>query len=89
MRYNSRSLFPTSGGRDATLRIVKSVSSWDANDKKAYTFRKASGVDPQALAQFTDRFGSIDKDRALDLMAENTRGVCRRRLATARFESKA
>jgi len=47
--------------------IVTSISSWDANDNKAYTFRKASGVDPQALVRVTDRFGSIDKDRALDL----------------------
>jgi glutamate dehydrogenase (NAD(P)+) len=47
--------------------IVTSVSSWDASDNKAYTFRKASGVDPQALVRVTDRFGSIDKDRALDL----------------------
>jgi glutamate dehydrogenase (NAD(P)+) len=47
--------------------IVTSVSSWDATDNKAYTFRKASGVDPKSLVPLTDRFGSIDKDRALDL----------------------
>jgi glutamate dehydrogenase (NAD(P)+) len=46
---------------------VTSVSSWDAGDKRAYTFRKESGVDPHALAQLTDRFGSIDKDRASGL----------------------
>jgi glutamate dehydrogenase (NAD(P)+) len=47
--------------------VVTSISSWDANDNKAYTFRNASGVDPQALVRVTDRFGGIDKDRALDL----------------------
>jgi glutamate dehydrogenase (NAD(P)+) len=47
--------------------IVTSVSSWDASDNKAYTFRKASGVDPKSLVPLTDRVGSIDKDRALDL----------------------
>lgn len=47
--------------------IVKSISSWDASDNKAYAFRKASGVDPKSLAPLTDRFGSIDKHRALDL----------------------
>jgi glutamate dehydrogenase len=46
---------------------LKAVSSWDANDKRAYTFRKVSGVDPQALVRLTDRFGSIDKDRASEL----------------------
>ena len=46
---------------------VKAVSSWDADDKRAYTFRKASGVDPHALVRLTDRFGSIDKDRASEL----------------------
>ena len=46
---------------------VIAVSSWDATDKKAYTFRKVSGVDPQALVRLTDRFGSIDKDRAAQL----------------------
>jgi glutamate dehydrogenase (NAD(P)+) len=46
---------------------VIAVSSWDATDRKAYTFRKASGVDPHALVRLTDRFGSIDKDRAAQL----------------------
>jgi glutamate dehydrogenase len=46
---------------------VRAVSCWDADDKKAYTFRKASGVDPQSLARLTDRFGSIDKARAAEL----------------------
>jgi glutamate dehydrogenase len=36
------------------------VSSWNAKERKAYTFRKSSGIDPGALAQLTDRFGTVD-----------------------------
>ena len=46
---------------------VTAVSSWDAGDSKAYTFRKSSGVDPDALARLTDRFGTIDKNGAAAL----------------------
>jgi glutamate dehydrogenase (NAD(P)+) len=46
---------------------LKAVSSWDADDNTAYTFRKASGLDPHALVTLTDRFGSIDKARASEL----------------------
>jgi glutamate dehydrogenase len=53
--------FTESGG------TVIAVSSWDANDKRAYTFRRVSGVDPHALVRLTDRFGSIDKDRSAQL----------------------
>jgi glutamate dehydrogenase len=45
---------------------VTAVSSWDAQDTKAYTFRKSSGIDPSALARLTDRFGTIDKSAAAD-----------------------
>jgi glutamate dehydrogenase len=47
--------------------IVTAVSSWDANDRRAYTFRKTSGLDPHALLALTDRYGSIDKARASEL----------------------
>jgi glutamate dehydrogenase len=43
---------------------VTTVSSWDAQDSQAYTFRKSSGIDPDALTRLTDRFGTIDKARA-------------------------
>jgi glutamate dehydrogenase (NAD(P)+) len=46
---------------------VKAVSSWDAEDQRAYTFRSKDGVDPHALVRLTDRFGSIDKAGAIDL----------------------
>jgi glutamate dehydrogenase len=45
---------------------VIAVSSWDAEDRQAYTFRKLSGVDPHALAQLTDRFGTINRSRAAE-----------------------
>lgn len=40
------------------------VSCWDNTDKKPYTFRKKEGIDPDFLMSVTDRFGSIDKDKA-------------------------
>jgi glutamate dehydrogenase (NAD(P)+) len=40
--------------------VVIAVSSWNAKERKAYTFRKSSGIDPGALAQLTDRFGTVD-----------------------------
>lgn len=46
---------------------VVAISSWHAGDGQAYTFRKSSGLDIAALAGITDRFGSIDKDRAIEL----------------------
>jgi glutamate dehydrogenase len=52
--------FVAAGGR------VTAVSSWDAEDRQAYTFRKRSGVDPDALAQLTDRFGTINRLRAAE-----------------------
>lgn len=46
---------------------VTCVSSWDQGDQTSYSFRKASGVDPDELVAITDRFGGIDKDKARDL----------------------
>jgi glutamate dehydrogenase (NAD(P)+) len=45
---------------------VTAVASWDAGDRKAYTFRNASGIDPGALGKLTDRFGTVDRLRAAD-----------------------
>jgi glutamate dehydrogenase len=52
--------FARSGGS------VIAVSSWDAKEQKAYTFRKSSGIDPDALARLTDRFGAVDRIAAAD-----------------------
>ena len=46
---------------------VIAVSSWDQEDQCGYTFRKMSGVDPDALMAITDRFGGIDKQKAREL----------------------
>ena len=44
-----------------------SVACWNATDKVAYTFRKATGCDPEELATIKDKFGSIDKEKAIAL----------------------
>ncbi|MCC7418532.1 MAG: Glu/Leu/Phe/Val dehydrogenase [Acidobacteria bacterium] len=46
---------------------VVAVSSWDAEDRQAYTFRKPSGVDPEQLSAIANRFGTIDRRAAADL----------------------
>ncbi len=43
---------------------VVAVSCWDNDDHCAYTFRKADGIDVDELLSFTDRFGTIDRERA-------------------------
>lgn len=45
---------------------VITVSCWNNNDKKAYTFRKKEGLDINELLSITDSFGSIDTDKARD-----------------------
>ncbi len=40
------------------------VSCWDRNDKTAYTFTKAEGIDPRFLKGITDQYGTIDKEKA-------------------------
>ncbi len=44
--------------------MVVAVSCWDNDDHTAYTFRKVDGVDVDFLLSITDRFGTIDKDKA-------------------------
>ncbi|HOQ75753.1 MAG TPA: Glu/Leu/Phe/Val dehydrogenase [Thermoclostridium sp.] len=46
---------------------VIAISCWDNNDKKAYTFRRKSGMSIDELLGITDRFGTIDKEKAADL----------------------
>jgi glutamate dehydrogenase (NAD(P)+) len=46
---------------------VVSVACWDQSDQKAYTFRKKDGIDLDALLRITDRFGGIDRAKAVDL----------------------
>jgi glutamate dehydrogenase len=46
---------------------VTCVSSWDNREQAAFSFLKASGVDPDELAPATDRFGGIDRTKAAAL----------------------
>ncbi len=40
------------------------VACWDQHDQTSYTFRRMSGIDPDELVGITDKFGTIDKDKA-------------------------
>jgi glutamate dehydrogenase (NAD(P)+) len=44
---------------------VVAVGCWDNNDYQAYTFAKPDGIDVDFLLSITDRFGTIDKDKAV------------------------
>ncbi len=46
---------------------VIAISCWDNTDKKAYTFRRKNGMDIDELTGITDKFGTINKDKALEL----------------------
>jgi len=54
-------LYTRLGGR------VIAVSCWDQADQCSYTYRKSDGVDLQKLLSITDRFGGINKTRAVEL----------------------
>ncbi len=43
---------------------VIAVSCWDEPDQKSYTFRKTSGITFEELIGITDKFGTIDKEKA-------------------------
>ena len=45
--------------------VVVAVSCWDNDDRKAYTYAKPDGIDADFLLSITDRFGTIDKDKAV------------------------
>jgi glutamate dehydrogenase (NAD(P)+) len=57
-------LFTRLGGK------VIAVASWDQKDQAAYTYRKSSGLEFDALQKITDQFGGIDKAKARDLGIE-------------------
>jgi glutamate dehydrogenase (NAD(P)+) len=46
---------------------VVAVSCWDQEDRQPYTFRKVDGVKLEELRGITDRFGGIDKAKAVEL----------------------
>lgn len=41
------------------------VSTWDHDDKTAYTFFRGEGIDPALLSSITDPFGTVNKDLAV------------------------
>ncbi|MDA3842771.1 MAG: Glu/Leu/Phe/Val dehydrogenase [Candidatus Kapabacteria bacterium] len=43
---------------------VIAVASWDNSEKKAYTFKKESGINRDELLGITNKFGEIDKTKA-------------------------
>ncbi len=43
---------------------VVAVSCWDNDDHTAYTYRKLEGIDIDFLLSITNRFGTIDQDKA-------------------------
>jgi len=49
---------------------VVAVSSWNATEARAYTFRKEGGLDIVVLAGITDEYGSIDPAKAAALGCE-------------------
>ncbi len=51
-------LFEQVGGK------VTCVSCWDQKDATPYAYKKESGIELEALAGITDRFGGIDKESA-------------------------
>ncbi|MFW6041129.1 MAG: Glu/Leu/Phe/Val family dehydrogenase [Thermoplasmatota archaeon] len=53
---------------------VVSVSCWDQDDKKPYSYYKEDGVDIEELREITSRFGTIDKEKAKDLGYEKRSG---------------
>ncbi len=53
---------------------VVSVSCWDQNDACSYGFYKKNGVNLEELLKITDRFGTIDKDKAQKLGYQITPG---------------
>jgi glutamate dehydrogenase len=53
---------------------VVCVSCWDQHDQTSYTYVKKNGVNLEELQAVTDRFGGIDKDKAMALGYERLPG---------------
>jgi glutamate dehydrogenase (NAD(P)+) len=45
---------------------VTTVSCWDQDDQKSYSYRRKDGIDLDELIGITDRFGGIDRAKARD-----------------------
>jgi glutamate dehydrogenase (NAD(P)+) len=44
--------------------VVVAVACWDNDDHSSYTFAREDGIDVEFLLSITDRFGTIDKEKA-------------------------
>ncbi len=47
--------------------LALAVSSWDNKVKKAFTYKKESGINMRELLSITNKFGEIDQSKAKDL----------------------
>lgn len=61
-------LYTSMGGK------IVAISCWDNNDKAAYTYRKLDGLDIDKIASIKDSFGTIDKQKAVDMGCELLKG---------------
>ncbi|MBR0598898.1 Glu/Leu/Phe/Val family dehydrogenase [Sinanaerobacter chloroacetimidivorans] len=61
--YASR-LYTSMGGK------IVAISSWDNHDQKSYTFRKKDGLDIDKMVAIKDSFGTINKEKAVELGCE-------------------
>jgi glutamate dehydrogenase len=57
-QYASKGFIEMLGG------VVVCVACWDRHDKRAYTFAREEGVDPDFLMSITDQYGTVDKGKA-------------------------
>ncbi len=53
---------------------VVAVACWDQNDQTSYTYIRKSGINMEELKSITDKFGTIDKNKAASLGFERTEG---------------
>jgi len=54
--------------------LALAVSSWDNKEKKAFTYKKESGINMRELLSITNKFGEIDQSKAKDLGYEILHG---------------
>jgi glutamate dehydrogenase (NAD(P)+) len=62
--FGNVSQYATIGFVDMLGGKVACVSYWDRDDKTSYTVTHKDGIDPHFLLKITDKFGSIDKNKA-------------------------
>ena len=46
---------------------IIAISCWDNEDKKSYTYRNLNGIDVEQLVSIKNSFGSINKQKAIEL----------------------